>query len=282
MTAVMQAGDKSQQSPNIQKATLRASERLKNVNRNEILLLLNQYGILPQFVREIMIDCAVAEIAIAEDEALGAYKKFYQQHQLNSEEDLQAWLNARGISREQLEYIATRGLKLAKFQEQTWGNKLESYFLGRKQKLDRVVYSLIRVKDPYLAQELYFRVQEGEQSFSEIAREYSEGPEAETGGLLGPVDLGVPHPALAKMLLRSKPGELLAPTRLGDWVVVVRLEKYLPAQLDEVMRQRLLSELFDQWVRTEGSSVIQEQLSSNTNELKQEGTEGEQETAVRK
>lgn len=282
MTAVMQAGDKSQQSPNIQKATLRASERLKNVNRNEILLLLNQYGILPQFVREIMIDCAIAEIAIAEDEALGAYKKFYQQHQLNSEEDLQAWLNARGISREQLEYIATRGLKLAKFQEQTWGNKLESYFLGRKQKLDRVVYSLIRVKDPYLAQELYFRVQEGEQAFSEIAREYSEGPEAETGGLLGPVDLGVPHPALAKMLLRSKPGELLAPTRLGDWVVVVRLEKYLPAQLDEVMRQRLLSELFDQWVRTEGSSVIQEQLSPNNNELKQKGTGGEQETAVRK
>ncbi|MEO0970804.1 MAG: peptidylprolyl isomerase [Cyanobacteria bacterium J06639_18] len=282
MTAVMQAGDKSQPSPNIEKATLRASERLKNVNKNEILLLLNQYGILPQFVREIMIDCAIAEIAIAEDEALGAYKKFYQQHQLNSEEDLQAWLNARGISREQLEYIATRGLKLAKFQEQTWGNKLESYFLGRKQKLDRVVYSLIRVKDPYLAQELYFRVQEEEQSFSEIAREYSEGPEAETGGLLGPVDLGVPHPALAKMLLRSKPGELLAPTRLGDWVVVVRLEKYLPAQLDEVMRQRLLSELFDQWVRTEGSSVIQEQLSPNNNELKQKGTEGEQETAVRK
>lgn len=282
MTAVMQEGDKSQQSPNIEKATLRASERLKNVNKNEILLLLNQYGILPQFVREIMIDCAIAEIAIAEDEALGAYKKFYQQHQLNSEEDLQAWLNARGISREQLEYIATRGLKLAKFQEQTWGNKLESYFLGRKQKLDRVVYSLIRVKDPYLAQELYFRVQEEEQSFSEIAREYSEGPEAETGGLLGPVDLGVPHPALAKMLLRSKPGELLAPTRLGDWVVVVRLEKYLPAQLDEVMRQRLLSELFDQWVRTEGSSVIQEQLSPNNNELKQKGTEGEQETAVRK
>ncbi len=282
MTAVMQAGDKSQQSPNIQKATLRASERLKNVNKNEILLLLNQYGILPQFVREIMIDCATAEIEISEDEALGAYKKFYQQHQLNSEEDLQAWLNARGISREQLEYIATRGLKLAKFQEQTWGNKLESYFLGRKQQLDRVVYSLIRVKDPYLAQELYFRVQEGEQSFSEIAREYSEGPEAETGGLLGPVDLGVPHPALAKMLLRSKPGELLAPTRLGDWVVVVRLEKYLPAQLDEVMRQRLLNELFDRWVKTEGSSVLKEQLALTATDSRRKDTEENQETAIRK
>ena len=280
MTAVMQADDKSQQSPNIQKATLRASERLKNVNKNEILLLLNQYAMLPQFVREIMIDCAIAEIGITEDEALGAYKKFYQQHQLNSEEDLQAWLKTRGMSREQLEYIATRGLKLAKFQEQTWGNKLESYFLGRKQQLDRVVYSLIRVKDPYLAQELYFRVQEGEQSFSEIAREYSQGPEAETGGLLGPVDLGVPHPALARMLLRSKPGELLPPSRLGDWVVVVRLEKYLPAQLDEVMRQRLLNELFDRWVKTEGSSVLKEQLSLTSTDSDRQGTEGEKETAI--
>ena len=282
MTAIMQASDKSQQSPNIQKATLRASERLKNVNKNQILLLLNQYGILPQFAREILIDCAIAEVAIAEDEALGAYKKFYQQHQLNSEEDLQAWLKARGMSREQLQYIATRGLKLAKFQEQTWGNKLESYFLGRKQQLDRVVYSLIRVKDPYLAQELYFRVQEGEQSFSEIAREYSEGPESETGGLLGPVDLGVPHPALAKMLLRIKPGELLPPTRLGDWVVFVRLEKYLPAQLDEGMRQRLLNELFEQWVKTEVPSVMKEQLSPTTSDLDGKGTEENNKAAVGK
>ena len=258
MTAVMQADNKSQQDANIQKATLRASEHLKNVNQNEIFLLLNQYGMLPQLVREIMIDSTTVEIEITEDETLKAYKKFYQQHQLNSEEDLQAWLKNRGISREQLEYIATRGLKLAKFQEQTWGNKLESYFLERKQQLDRVVYSLIRVKDPYLAQELYFRIQEEEQHFTEIAREYSEGPEAETGGLLGPVDLGVPHPALAKMLLRSKPGELVPPTRLGDWVVVVKLEKYLPAQLDEVTRQKLLNELFERWVKTESSSVLKE------------------------
>ena len=273
MTAVIQTDDKSQQSANIQKAILRTSECLKNVNKNEILLLLNQYGMLSQFVREIMIDCAIAEIEITEDETLGAYKKFYQQHQLNSEEDLQTWLKNRGISREQLEYIATRGLRLAKFQEQTWGNKLESYFLGRKQQLDRVVYSLIRVKNPYLAQELYFRLQEEEQSFSEIAREYSEGPEAETGGLLGPVDLGVPHPALGKMFLRSKPGELLPPTRLGDWTVVVKLEKYLPAQLDEVMRQRLLNELFDRWVKTEGSSVLKEQLSPTNTHLGGQSTE---------
>ena len=46
-----------------------------------------------------------------------------------------------------------------------------------------MVYSLIRSKDPGVAQELYFRIQEGENTFSELARQYSQGSEAQTGGL---------------------------------------------------------------------------------------------------
>lgn len=34
--------------------------------------------------------------------------------------------------------------------------------------------------------------------------------------------------------------------QIGEWVVIVRLEKLIPAQLDEAMRQRLLNELFAQ------------------------------------
>jgi len=51
---------------------------------------------------------------------------------------------------------------------------------------------VIRTKDPGVAQELYFRIQAGEQSFAEVAREYSQGPEAYTCGLLGPVELSMP------------------------------------------------------------------------------------------
>jgi hypothetical protein len=40
---------------------------------------------------------------------------------------------------------------------------------------------------------------------------------------------------------------------LGEWLLIVRLEKLMPAQLDESMRQRLLGELFEAW--------LQEQLS---------------------
>ena len=116
--------------------------------------------------------------------------------------------------------------------------------MERKQQLDRVVYSLICTKDFCVAQELYFRVKDGEQSFDELAREYSQGPEAQTGGLIGPVEIGGIHPDLAKMLIASDIGLLQTPTVIGDWIVLVRLESLLPAILDQAMQQRLIEESF--------------------------------------
>ncbi|NMG06713.1 peptidylprolyl isomerase [Brasilonema sp. UFV-L1] len=242
------------------------------ISNNELIPLLKQYGILPQLMREVIIDNAIANHALTTDENTQAYKQFYQQHQLKSEEDLQAWLQARGLNREQLDYLATRNIKLENFKRSNWGDKLQSFFLQRKAKLDKVVYSLIRVKDICIAQELYFRIQEGEQSFSELAREYSQGPEAQTGGLIGPVELGVPHPVLANMLASVQPGQLLPPTSLGDWIVVVRLEKQLPAQLDEEMQQRLLNELFENWLQTQLKENLQNlQAESPQNQVERPG-----------
>jgi parvulin-like peptidyl-prolyl isomerase len=120
-----------------------------------------------------------------------------------------------------------------------------------------VIYSLIRTQEPGIAQELYFRIQEGEQSFADLAREYSQGSEAQTGGLIGPVELSVPHPVLAQMLRLSQPGQLCPPTRLGEWFLIVRLEKFIPAQLDASMRQRLLNECFNTWL----SEQLNQQLA---------------------
>ena len=250
MTALLQIGDRA-------------------INVDQILPLLKQYGMLPQLLREIVIDDATASIALSEEEVQEAYKQFYQQQQLGDEQQLQAWLKSRGLEREQLDYLVTRTLKLEKFKQDTWGSKVESYFLQRKEKLDKVIYSLIRVNDIAVAQELYFRVQEDEQPFAELAREYSKGPEAQTGGLIGPVELGVPHPVLAKMLLKSQPGQALPPTRLGDWILIVRLEQFLPAQLDAATHKRLLNEQFETWLSGEISSAVKNsQLSVDKGDSK--------------
>jgi parvulin-like peptidyl-prolyl isomerase len=223
----------------------------RTIASEEILPLLAGYKMLPQFIEELLIDQAIAAVDASPEELETAKEQFYGQNQITEPEAQQEWLQRYGMTAVQLEALASREFKLEKYKQQTWGHKLESYFLTRKSKLDKVIYSLIRTQDVGIAQELYFRILEGEQGFGELARTYSKGPEAQTEGLIGPVELSVPHPTLGQLLASSQPGEINPPTRVGEWIVLVRLEKFIPAQMDDAMRRRLLNECFDTWLRSQ-------------------------------
>lgn len=230
----------------------------KTITAAEIIPLLGSYQLLPQLLRELIIDRAIASIKCTPEETANACQQFWQQHQLDSEAATHAWLQRYAITPEKLEAIATRQLRIAKFKQATWGDQLEAYFLERRPKLDKVTYSLIRTQSPEVAQELYFRILAGEQSFSECARTYSQGPEAQTGGLIGPVELQVPHPNLAQLLAQAQPGQLLPPTRLGKWLILLRLETRVPAELDKFRRSQLLKEMFEAWI----SQQVQQEIES--------------------
>jgi parvulin-like peptidyl-prolyl isomerase len=217
----------------------------------DLVPLLSQYQVLPKLAQEIIIDRAIAKIECTEEEKAIAHNQFSQQNQLNSEEEIQGWLNQQGMNHAQLQEFILRKLKLEKYKELTWGDKVESYFLKRRPQLDRVVYSLIRTDKAEIAQELYFRIQERESTFSELALQYSQGAEAQTGGIVGPIEINAPHPKIAQILSTSKPGQLLPPTRVGEWLVIIRLENYISAKLDPPMRQRMLEEMFREWLNRE-------------------------------
>ncbi len=215
----------------------------------EIIALLQQYWMLPQLQREMLIDEYLAGVTCSEAEVFSAYKTFYQKHQINSDADRDAWLERNRCTISQFEHSVLRTIKLDRFKSETFGSKVDAYFLKCKDRLDRASYSLLRVKDPHLAQELFFRIQAGEASFTELAKQYSGGQEAQIGGSIGPHDLSIPHPILAKKLRSLQPGELSSPLQVADWFVVMRLDKYFPAQLDESMRIRSIDELYEQWLQ---------------------------------
>ncbi len=217
----------------------------------DLVPLLSQYQILPRLAQEIIIDRAIANVECTEEEKTQAYNQFCQQHQLSSEEQVKAWMRMQGMNQQQFEQLVTKRLRLEKYKEDRWGDRVDGYFIKRKSQLDRVVYSLIRIDKAEVAQELYFRIQEGESSFRELAMEYSQGTEAQTGGLIGPVEINAPHPKIAQILSTSKPGQLIPPTRVGEWIVIIRLENFLSAKLDPTMRQRMLDEMFREWLNQE-------------------------------
>jgi parvulin-like peptidyl-prolyl isomerase len=226
-------------------------ERLSQntISGSEVVGLLQQYGMLIQLQRELIIDAQLISIECTQEEIFKAYKAFYHTYQINSDRDRANWLERNNFTLVQLEQLVLRTIKIDRFKREAFSSKVDSYFLQRKSQLDRASYSLLRVKDFDLAQELFFRLEAGEATFPELVKQYSQGQEAETGGSIGPHELSIPHPTLAQKIRSLKPGQLAAPVQAADWFVVVRLDRYFPAQLDEKMRGRLSEELYDRWIQ---------------------------------
>jgi parvulin-like peptidyl-prolyl isomerase len=226
------------------------------VPTGELVPLLVKYQMFPALLRELVIDRAIADTECSEAERVQAIQEFYQRYQITSNEQVEEWIALQGLTYIQMEEIAIRLFKIEKFKRETWSNKLEAYFLKRKGQLDRAIYSLIRTEDVGIAQEVYFRLMDGEQTFEEIARKYSQGAEAQTSGLIGPVELSTPHPAIAQLISTNPPGKICPPIKLEQWYAIVRPEKMLPSQLDEPMRQRLINELFQIWLQEQMQLAI--------------------------
>jgi parvulin-like peptidyl-prolyl isomerase len=223
----------------------------RSLTADEVLSLITKHRLVPQLVREMLITEAIQQQPISEAEHLIACKNFYQQQQLQNEQDLEQWLQRQRLTRADLTDLINRELQLHKFKTAQWANQIESYFCQRKSQIDQVVFSMVRVKDLDIAEEIYFRLIAKESSFVELAPLYSAGMEANTKGINGPVELGKVDPALAHILVSAPVAEVLAPIKIGDWWVVMQLEKIISAQLDDQMRQQLTEELFNQWVAVE-------------------------------
>lgn len=231
-------------------AVLRIGQEI--LDATELVSKLRKYRLLPQFVREFVVDKATGSIVCDPRQAM---ESFCAKRGVFSDEQRQAWCQQQNHSPEEMMAAAVREKQVELYQEETWGAQIESYFLQRKAQLDRVTYSLIRTKDASLAQELYFRLSDDGASFSELAKQYSEGQESKTGGLVGPVELNVPHPILGRMLTVSKPKQLWSPTQIGEWLVIARLEQFEPAQFNDSMRKRLLNEKFQAWLNQQVQTV---------------------------
>lgn len=149
---------------------------------------------------------------------------------------------------DELRSAVARDLRISRWQKATFGPHAKEHFERRKPTLDRVVYSLIRVKDGGLARELWFRLKENEATFADLALRYTSGHELHTLGIVGPSAFGSMHPALAAHLRAGEEGKLLKPALIGNNFVVARVEKFLPAQYDEKMEGRMIEELCSQWL----------------------------------
>ncbi len=217
----------------------------------EQLRWLSRAQLLSSVLRGLIADPVLASVSLTDEERLQAFESFCSDQQLSSPEEVEAYRQQQVLQQEDLQFLIERPLRLKRLCEQNYLPKADTRFLERKTGLDQIVYSLLRVADAGLARELYLRITDQETDFATAATEYSLGPESKSKGLVGPVPLLQAHPNLAQRLRTHPPGQLIEPFQIEQWWVVVRVENYTPAVLNDNTRMAMAKELFEQWLEEE-------------------------------
>jgi parvulin-like peptidyl-prolyl isomerase len=207
-------------------------------------------------MRSMITSDAVAGVVLTREESEQALKAWCQRHGIQDEAGLEDYRRSQALTDEDARWQAELPLRIDRHCLEHFSHRAEQRFLQRKTGLDRVVYSLIRVKEAGMAQELYLRISEGECSFSDLAAEHSLGPERVSHGIVGPVPLTQAHPRLVELLRTAQNGQLFPPVLIAPWWLVVRLEEIQPASFDENMKTAMARELFDEWIANQLRSQL--------------------------
>ena len=221
----------------------------------EVIKLLHTNNLLKPLLKAEYLKEVLSNVSIDKNKEEKEINALKEKLDLSDEINYQKWLTLNHLNSNDFKNLALKDLRLKAYCKKTFDHKAESRFLERKSQLDIVVYSLIRVKDIFTAKEIYLRISENESDFGDLASLYSEGIERRTRGLVGPIPLGQAHPALIEVLRTSQPGNVQPPFEIDGSHLVVRVESYDPAQLDDFMREKMTEELFNQWIEVQVNRI---------------------------
>jgi hypothetical protein len=123
--------------------------------------------------------------------------------------------------------------------------QLNDYFYKRKRDLDQVVYSMLRLNDIGLAEELYLCLKNEEANITELAYRYSLGPEKYTKGIVGPMPLSKTNEQIRAISTMENIGKLNKPVVIQKTIVIAIVEHIIEAKLTTEMENKLLEELYN-------------------------------------
>ena len=234
-------------------------QALQRASGPELLALLLRFGLAESFLRQIKEREIVFNHPDLSDPDLirdQAFLQYCDQNNLQNEEDRLQWCVNHGMKRSDMLSEAIHEYRRKELREQLVTASGETLFLRYKDKLDRVLYSLLRVEDPFHCQEIYYSIEAGEITFAEAATLYSTGPESKTQGIVGPVDLTTPHPEIASRLRVAQAGHLIGPFQADQWHTIIRMEYRFDSEYNETTKSFLEDVCFKSQISGDLQSLL--------------------------
>jgi parvulin-like peptidyl-prolyl isomerase len=200
--------------------------------------------------REIITRTATEAHLIVESEELQqAVDSWRLTNQLDSIEATQLWLQQHHLSLEELGESISATILSLKLAQYLFGDKIEPYFIDYQLDYMQVAMYEIVLDDEGIAMELSYAIAEGEISFFEAAYQYIQDPElSRRGGYKGKILRKDLKPEISAAVFAAATSQVLKPIVTSSGVHLIKVEELSKPQLDDMMCQNILSELFNTWL----------------------------------
>ncbi|MDZ8187268.1 MAG: peptidylprolyl isomerase [Nostoc sp. ChiSLP02] len=186
--------------------------------------------------------------------------------------DTWMWLEKHHLSVNEFEELAYNKILARKLGNHLFSAQLEKYFYERQLDYVAAVTYEVVLEDRDLALELFYALEEGEVNFPEIARLYIPEPELRrTYGYQGLRYRKDFRPEIAAAVFAAAPPEALKPITTPKGVHLIWVEEVIQPQLDEQLRQKIITELFSDWLKQQVNAIeIFIEIDSDANLRSQE------------
>jgi len=183
-----------------------------------------------------------------EEDLLNIETNWREKYKLSKEEDFKIWLEKANLTKDKLIFLLTRNWKWLNWCKREFEKQVPDYFINKKSLIDNVTYSLITLRDKDMADELYIRIKEEEEPFWLVSKKYSQGPERNYDGRIGPIPLAKLNPYLRNLLIISNEGQIWPPRKIEDFWIIVKLEKKFNTLLNPEISEELSLELGEKYL----------------------------------
>ncbi|MBN3905971.1 MAG: peptidylprolyl isomerase [Nostoc sp. NMS1] len=213
-----------------------------------------------------------AHLRVEEEELQQEGDNLRLAHNLIKAKDTWIWLKKHHLSLNEFEELAHSNILSRKLANHLFSAQVERFFYEHQLDYVAAITYEVIFDDRDLALELFYKLQEYEISFPEIASLYIQQPELRRiygyQGLQHRKDF---RPEIAAAVFASSAPEIIKPIQTHLGVHLIWVEEIIQPQLNEQLRQQIITELFSYWLKQQLEFMtIIIQLDSDANLQPQE------------
>lgn len=144
----------------------------------------------------------------------------------------------------------------SKISREWFHDKVDRYYLERKEHLERVSFHIFRTNSKGIAIEAHQRLTEGEEGWQAINDRWGHEQEKKNKGRYVQMKPANMSKEIESALRRLQKGEVSNPIRTGKMFSIVELIDWSNAELSQTFREILEKEMFDNWMIEQSENIM--------------------------